>query len=620
MKINYNFLKVSVLSCLLLCSAAVFGQVSLGKRTPGGQTYDSLPFTRPQGYLHLQGKQQYVAENGQTDSTTIRNVGMIVPKVDSVIHVFTPTGGEPVEGTIVFTVPDSIEDKTDNNVPGGIRVKTEEGWSGILSEMSALDNIFDFDIYGGLNVRVKKVSAGSNFSLIIGDEDESVYASGSNESGKTGIGSTDGYTTTFRLILAQRTRDISAGYKHAISVNYDGTLWGWGDGAYGKTANSNQLTNTAVDYVFPMRIDVKTFPQFEVPNDTIIRVEAGHESSLVLSNTGKVWAFGRGSRGLVNLSTSVVGLSPFKINFGTEIIKDIALSSASAAAVTNDGKVYTWGNQQFGRLGNNPINPSTSTVVLALQELAFPDNTRIKQVAMGSSHGLAVSEDGKKLFGWGARAGWGAGGAAAVIPEDVTNMLQSQGFNANTDSIVYIAATRFFTDPTTGASGAILGSGTLGGSIVITQKNSASEGTGPSIVYAAGNHNGTAGTTQAQVTSQAAYTDRYGLGFFIGSNSATIDSPTFFSPSPTGGVRGVTTNGFYPIYDKAFFEGTKFDQVSIGVHHSLMKQTLLEEDDGSGTLTRSGSYGFGMGNTQYGQLGAVNTGATTLPIPVFIKR
>ncbi|MDR1652283.1 MAG: hypothetical protein LBS01_01280 [Prevotellaceae bacterium] len=556
-------------SALLTLTCSIEAQVGIGKIAPAGvANHDSIPYTDPQGLLHLQGK-SYV------NDSTVRNMGFVIPKVDAVTTVTTPQGGEPVMGTLVFTVNDSIDSKQDLSIPGALRVRLKDGWSAELVEMSSISDFFNYDVYGGLNVRTRKVSAGYRYSLVIGYEDEAVYTAGENANGKTGLGGISGNTNTFRMALAHQVIDISAGYQHALAASRDGEVWSWGDGANYRTGQ----TGTTV-FTFPVRVKNLTL----AANDTVIRCEAGYDNSLLLTKLGKVYSFGANRNG-VNGTGSGSGdtTTPTQINLGSNVIKDIALSSLSGAAINQDGRIYTWGNQQHGRLGNGA---STSSII-APAMIIIPNNTPVKQVAMGTNHGLAVSEDGKHLYGWGAAQGWGGSVGATesiqVHPIEITGFLVSGGFDPATDSIVSIAATRFT------SSGTPSGSTTTGGSIVITNKN----------VYAAGSN-----------TSP----DRLGLGYFP---KSTI---VMYSPTPASGVRGTVTQGFLPIYNKAIMPGVLFDQVSIGVDHSLLKQTLVQEDLGDGTYRESGSYGYGMGVVSQNQLGAVSTGFSKFPIPSFIKK
>jgi hypothetical protein len=560
---------------ILLFVLLVFGagsakaQVIIGKGSENSTE-------RPQGLLHLQGK-SYV------NDSTVRNMGFVIPKVDAVDSVKTPQGDEPVMGTLVFTVNDTIDDKQDPAISGGLRVRLNDRWSKDLVEMSNITNVFDYEVYGGLNVRVRKVSAGYQYSLVIGWDDESVYSAGGNASGKTGLGSASGNTATFAMALAHPTKDISAGYAHALAVSQNGEVWSWGEGDNYRTGQSSTS-----DYTFPMRLNLKNLNL--AAGDTVIRCEAGYDNSLLLTKLGKVYYFGNNARYGNGAGTEIGNTTtPTLMSFGTDIIVDIALSSMSGAALNSAGEVYTWGHPQHGRLGDGGAAGRTSPFV-QITKIAFPGNqgnaVKIKQVAMGTNHGLAVSEDGKHLYGWGAAQGWGGsvGTTAAVqtAPIDITSYLISGGFNPATESIVYIAASRF------AVSGTAV-SAYVGGSIIITDKN----------VYAAGSNNNP---------------NRWGLGYFPKTMT------TMYSPTDATGYSGTITTGFLPIYNKTIPPGTLFDQASIGVDHSLLKQSVVISNLGGGIYSESGSYGYGMGSVSNNQLGAISTSFGSFPIPSNIKK
>ena len=64
----------------------------------------------------------------------------------------------------------------------------------------------------------------------------------------------------------------------------------------------------------------------------------------------------------------------------------------TTAAITNDGKLFTWGYNNYGQLGNNTTNNYSSPVQLGA-------NSNWAQVAM-DLHGLAVDTSGR-LWSWG---------------------------------------------------------------------------------------------------------------------------------------------------------------------------------------------------------------------------
>ncbi|WP_292010549.1 hypothetical protein [Chryseobacterium sp.] len=530
--------KIYVFSLILL-SVFMFGQVGIGEPAM-------------KGALHLRG--QFPADGTVNDSLT-RNVGLILPKVDTLTdgsrlpNVVTPSGSAAIEGTLVYDSQNKC-----------VRVKNGDStWQDCLVDNSSISTLFDYDVYGGLNVRVKKVAAGDNFSLILGLDDNAVYASGQNSVGKTGVGNTSGTTATYSLILAKSVVDISAGDLHGMAATSNGELWTWGEGANYRTGHGN-----TGDKVFPMK--VKGWPE----TVKAVRVEAGYLNSLILGDDSKVYGIGASSEGtLGNGLNSTTAANSYQVptaipNLSSYIMKDISLARYSAAGLTAAGEIYVWGNQAQGRLGTG----ASSGYITPTQILS---GETFKQVAMGTNHGLAVTDDGKKLYAWGATRAYGTESTAfSAIPVDVTSSINGGAGLEADEEIMYIAVSRM--DATAANTGS---------SIVITNKN----------IYASGSD------TQPQ---------RIGLGFFNGTTTVK------YSPG-TNTTSGENLTGFIPMYSKAIYEGTLFQQASIGLNHSLMVQTV-------DPVNNSGGYGYGTGSVNVNQLGAVSTGFTSLPIPMLIKK
>ncbi|WP_292008375.1 hypothetical protein [Chryseobacterium sp.] len=504
------------------------------------------------GALHLKG--QFPADGTENDSIT-RNVGLILPKVDTLNdgsrlpNVVTPSGSAAVEGTMVYDGKNQC-----------VRVKnSDNSWQDCLVDKSSVTNVFNYDVYGGLNVRAKKAVAGNNFSIILGLDDNAVYASGLNSNGETGVGNTSGNTATYSLILAKSVVDIAAGDLHGLAVTSNGELWTWGSGSNYRTGHGS--TNNKA---YPMK--VKTWPS----NIKAMRVEAGYYNSMILGDNGKVYGMGAFSEGTMangknSTSSSNSYQTPQEIpNLSSYTFKDISLSRFSGAGLTVDGKVYVWGNQQYGRLGTT----ANSGYITPTQILS---DEKIKQVAMGTNHGLAVTEDGKRIYGWGASRAYGIeSNTYYSTPMDITAQINSGAGLAPDEEIIYVAVSRL------DASAA-----NTGASIIITNKN----------IYSAGSN------TQPQ---------RLGLGFFKGTTSVK------YSPGSSSSSQE-SLEGFVPMYDKAIYKGTLFQQASIGLNHSLMVQKV-------DSASNIGGYGYGTGSVNNNQLGAISPGFSSLPIPMLIKK
>ncbi len=499
---------------MLGAGSLMYSQVGVGAKVPAGSVLDSTAYTHPQGALHLQGM---FYEN----ETTTRNLGLVLPITDSAETIKTPAGENAVRGTMVYEYKDPNSDGTIDS--GCLRVKLADRWQDCLVDNSSISNVFDFDIYGGINVPVKKVSAGYNYSLIIGLNDNSVYATGYNGEGRAGSG-IGGDLQSFTMVLARRVVDVSAGYNHSLAATSEGELWAWGNGA-----NSKHGLGTVTDYYYPTKVN-------SWPSDVkAVRVEAGYLNSLVLGDDQRVYAMGYNYYGLTGIGGAVAGNTsiPTQIpSLSTIDVKDISLSQNSAAALTTDGKIYVWGqNSAYGRLGtgSNGVNYITPT------EITLPNNDTASYVVMGNEHGLAISADGKRLYAWGQQNGFGMGADLASYystPTDIT--AQIPDFDAATDTITSAAVSRIYS--------------ALNASIVITSKG----------MYAAG----------ANSNPQ-----KMGLGFFDFSTEVKY-SPVY------AGINA--TSGFKPLYTQAVYAGTVFNQASMGWNHSLFTSTAAA--DGSGGL------------------------------------
>jgi hypothetical protein len=77
-------------------------------------------------------------------------------------------------------------------------------------------------------------------------------------------------------------------------------------------------------------------------------------------------------------------------------VQTIILATHSSAALTADGRVFTWGHGRFGRLGHgNELSLMEPTVIASLLR------HRISSLAAGDNHMLAVCRDTGTLFSWG---------------------------------------------------------------------------------------------------------------------------------------------------------------------------------------------------------------------------
>ena len=177
-------------------------------------------------------------------------------------------------------------------------------------------------------------------------------------------------------------KTISAGSVQLFWVNENESLWGWGGGWEGA---DNLWGINYLGYNEPTLIH--TF-------DTIInKITASGDTAFAIDNNGNVWVWGSNKYGKFGNGTNESGSNiPVKIN---NISNVISLSSVSdhVIALKNDGTVWGWGNNGYGQLGIG----STENHYVPTQ---ITDLENIKRIDTGGGYSVALKEDGT-VWTWG---------------------------------------------------------------------------------------------------------------------------------------------------------------------------------------------------------------------------
>lgn len=194
-----------------------------------------------------------------------------------------------------------------------------------------------------------------------------------------------------------RVTSVAAGAYHSLAVS-DGHAYGWGGNGSGQVGNDT-LTNasTPVEVLKVLAAGVKE------PFTNATQVAAGALHSLVLTQDNKVWAWGDNAFGQLGSAAGAPKLSPVEVVFpiavGTAKPIRIAAAGRYSAALMNDGSVYTWGYNDYGQLG---IGTRVATEVPTLVVFPVPAGQPqpfINEISAGLMHMLARA--GNTIWGWG---------------------------------------------------------------------------------------------------------------------------------------------------------------------------------------------------------------------------
>ncbi|KAL7061915.1 hypothetical protein AAHC03_01560 [Spirometra sp. Aus1] len=245
--------------------------------------------------------------------------------------------------------------------------------------------------------RIVKVAAhsGSKHTLALA-ADGSIYAWGDGAAGQLGLGGT---TSSHKPQALSDTHfggetvvDIAVGSGYSAAITASGELFTWGSGKSGRLGHGD-----LEDRLVPTK--VSHFAGLQV-----IQVACGSRGAqtLALTADGRVWAWGDGDFGKLGLGNSESRLLPTAIPAFTSHPQQqqhpvvfLGCGAQFSVALTASGRVFTWGKADYYRLGHgdlNHVNVPTCVKAFASQ--------RVVQVAVGALHCLAVTDTGR-VYSWG---------------------------------------------------------------------------------------------------------------------------------------------------------------------------------------------------------------------------
>jgi alpha-tubulin suppressor-like RCC1 family protein len=219
-------------------------------------------------------------------------------------------------------------------------------------------------------------------SLFISGSSGRVWAWGSNTVGQLGDNSITSRLTPVSVLGAIKTFcKISGAVCHTIAIDKNGRVWGWGWNVAGQIGD-----NSSTSRLTPVSILGAT--------KTFCKIGSGRVHTFAIDKNGRVWSWGFNSTGQLGDNSITSRLTPVSILGATKTFCQIAGGACHTAAIDKNGRAWAWGFNSTGQLGDNSITSKLTPVSVLGATKTFC------QIASGDFHTVALDKNGR-VWVWG---------------------------------------------------------------------------------------------------------------------------------------------------------------------------------------------------------------------------
>ncbi|MHB8796431.1 MAG: RCC1 domain-containing protein, partial [Candidatus Nanopelagicales bacterium] len=276
-----------------------------------------------------------------------------------------------------------------------------EGSLGQLGNATSADSTFPVAVAGALaNLQVTQVSAGNDHACALTSAG-TVYCWGNNAFGQLGQGTSTGSSNVPLLVsggtLAGTTvTELSAGtsFSCAITPASATKTHCWGINTTGQIGDT-----TATERDFPVAVTGT------VTATTPSMISSGASHSCAVATDGSAQCWGLGTSGQLGNSASATSTTSVTVVGLPSTATSITGGGAFTCAATSAGTGYCWGLGTSGQLGNTLATTTNSAV--AVYTGGVLSGKSISKISAGSINVCAVTSDGGGYC-------WGAGTSGAL--------------------------------------------------------------------------------------------------------------------------------------------------------------------------------------------------------------
>lgn len=207
---------------------------------------------------------------------------------------------------------------------------------------------------------------------------------GSTKYGQLGLGGIEEETIptpTKNKHLSLNIKQVSCGVNHTLFLVDDGSVYSCGNNDFEQLGHGGPRKK-------PEKVE-------GLEADSIVQIAAGHSFSLALNKHGQLFCWGAVSG---QTDDDLFFIKPVQIRFGQDYqqIVQIVCGYYFFMYLTNDGKIYVMGNNNYGQLGLGSTKIAMSQPVYLQSLQGIP----VMQIACGAYHSMVLTVSGN-IFSFG---------------------------------------------------------------------------------------------------------------------------------------------------------------------------------------------------------------------------
>jgi len=234
--------------------------------------------------------------------------------------------------------------------------------------------------------KVSQYDMGSDSHVLALTTAGKLYAWGDNSYGQIGDGTKTQRTTPVLVLQNETFTDVATGCHFSMALTTDGRVYTWGCNPYGELGDGTTSTRTTP-------VVNTTLSSLASP---VASICAGEHFAAAITKAGKLYMWGLNSSGQLGDSTTTKRTIPYNIMPETDFRAVSCSSEGHTLALTTDSRLYTWGLNNCGQLGDGSKgNRKTPMQIFS--------GTSIESIRTGDFYSMALAADGK-LYTWGSNS------------------------------------------------------------------------------------------------------------------------------------------------------------------------------------------------------------------------